>query len=51
MKGKYAFLDFRDLKDAELAVKEMNNQMFMGTKVVVEHVRKDRGGRGSRAGP
>jgi len=31
MKGKYAFIDFRDVKDAGNAVLELNNTLFEGT--------------------
>ena len=30
MKGKYAFIDFKELEEAQMAVQEMNNQSFMG---------------------
>jgi RNA recognition motif-containing protein len=30
MKGKYAFVDFKDVKDAEAAVKNLHNTSFAG---------------------
>jgi RNA recognition motif-containing protein len=52
MKGKYAFIEFKDEKDAAVAVVELHNTQLAGQTITVEHTRKNAGGaRGGRSGP
>jgi RNA recognition motif-containing protein len=52
MKGKYAFIDFKDVKDAAAAVQELHNTQFAGQTLTVERTRRNGGGpRGGRSGP
>ena len=51
MKGKYAFIDYREIKDAEAAVIAMNESNFKGHQIVVQHVKKDSRGGGRKDAP
>lgn len=39
-KGRFAFIDFEDAKDAEKAVDRMHNERFEDARLVVEFARK-----------
>merc|ERR1712169_111138 len=49
--GGYAFIDFRDTRDAEDAVAEMNGKTVWGDRIVVEFARAKGAGGGGRGGP
>lgn len=40
MKGRYAFIDFKDVDGAKAAVLAMNGVDFKGEKLTVEHTKK-----------
>merc|ERR1712000_641470 len=46
--GGYAFIDFRDTRDAEDAVAEMNGKTVWGDRIVVEFARAKGAGAGDR---
>ena len=39
-KGRFAFLDYEDARDAEKAVERMHNERFEDARLVVEFARK-----------
>jgi len=48
MKNGFAFIDFEDTRDAEDAVRDMDNRTIDGERVIVEHAKGERGGRRDR---
>jgi RNA recognition motif-containing protein len=49
MKGRYAFVDYKDVQSAKAAVQAMHGQDYKGEKLTVEHTKKrDPGARGGR---
>lgn len=44
MKGRYAFIDFKDVKDAQTAVQELHMTHFAGNTLIVENTKKNGGG-------